>query len=1164
MKISFIMLAIVIILYLLLWPIIQNLLQGEEQPIRVAFIGPMPGEGEEKTAGKLMEQAIELYFEEEVNNKNKINGKRIELKTFNDQNDCSRENQENQMKTADKSQAEKEALRIVEENEIVAVIGHWYSGCSITGGKIYKKYGIPAITPGSVKKEVTYGNNWYFRNIYNASASGQFLAYYVNKVFGLNQVSIIHDNTDFGSYLASEFRKSAIQLGMEIKNQWNFHNNENMNSDIENIVSQLEENAQEAGAILLATQGSEGVPLVKLIKDKNIQNYIISGSGFSAQAFKNGFDAFPREKANKGYYTNDIFVATPLIFDTANENAQEFKAKYIKKYGYKEKDVDWSAAYAYDTAKVLVEAIKKAKITGTQESIVTDRQKIRQTLAGFTNIHEAVEGATGFNYFDDQRDAQKPVTIGVYKNGEIVSALTQFQVMRNLHEVPNWDEAQEQGRVLEIGNNRYYKTNVVYTGIEILDIRINDDLTFSLDFHLWFRSRDDFNPQDIEFINAVEVVPKKDIVVPPSIEEQLKNSLKEETKDKMTYRLYRIKSRFKADFSNYSVSKQQTLGIKFHHKTLTRNNLIYVTDVLGMGDTKNVKKNMEEKQVLNPTKGWSIAEAKFFQDIAKKSPLGDPQYLNVQDGKVEYSQFNATIQITKNEVTLRGKIENGTAYYMMVLSGICIVLLSIFSKKFKDMSKLVWFFQSVLTVMLLLSSEIWLLDSLSQIKKDHDFISNLTFDPTFVINIFDIFWWLIPAFLLNLASEKFIWTPLEIKSGRQIPNIVRLFLSFLIYFMAIVGIVAFVYDEQLTSILATSGVIAMIIGLAIQINISNIFSGIAINIERPFRLDDWVQIGDFEEGKVVDITWRSTRILTRKECILSIPNSMAAESPILNFCFPKDVFWLWPTVYVHPKHSPERVKKILLDALLSANHKVLKKPAPIVFFTGINEWAAGYWIAFCADDYANKYSILEEVWTRVWFHLNRAGITPAVQRQEIHLFKGIKERGGEEATKPITLLKEIEIFKPFSEEAKQQLSQNIRRHRFEQEDVIVKQGDAGDSLFIIVEGVVAVRVKTDEGKIKEVARIGAGDFFGEMALLTGEDRTATVVAIVDTYLFELTKADIRPLIIKQPEVLERVSKVLASRYKDTESAKKPDDKIVEIKIPISEMILAQIHKFFKN
>jgi branched-chain amino acid transport system substrate-binding protein len=490
---------------------------------------------------------------------------------------------------------------------------------------------------------------------------------------------------------------------------------------------------------------------------------------------------------------------------------------------------------------------------------------------------------------------------------------------------------------------------------------------------------------------------------------------------------------------------------------------------------------------------------------------------------------------------------------MMVLSILFILLLNIFSKKFRKWSKLIWFIQTSLAFILLLSGEILLVKWLANNFE--------AYNMTFFIMVFDILWWIIPAFLLNLASESFIWTPLEEKSGRLIPNIVRLFLAFIIYFMAVVGIIAFVYDQQLTSILATSGVIAMIIGLAIQINISNIFSGIAINIERPFRIGDWVKIGQFDEGEIVDITWRSTRLKTRAECILSIPNSMASESPILNFCFPDDVYWLWPTVYVHPMHPPDRVKKILLDALLSAE-KVLKDPAPVIFLTGINEWAATYWIAFCADDYGDKFYILENVWTRVWFHLNRAGITPAVQRQEIHLFKGVKERGGKEATKPITLLQEVDIFKPFSDEAKLYLSDCIRRHRIEQGDVIVEQGDAGDSLFIIVEGVVGVYVRADDGKSKEVARLGAGNFFGEMALLTGEDRTATVIALVDTYLFELTQADIAPLIAEQPEVSELVSKVLAYRQKMTEKHKHVEHDEVETKEAAYKRFLNKIEQFF--
>jgi branched-chain amino acid transport system substrate-binding protein len=1180
MKTNFIMLIIIIILFFISWPLVQNYFHEEKQPIRIAFIGPMSGKG--AAAGELMSKAIKLYFEEINREREKKNRRKFELDTFDDEDKCS-----------DKAKAE--ALQIVKENKAVAVIGHWYSSCSITGGEVYKKYGIPAITPGSVKKEVTEGNPWYFRNIYNASASGQFLAYYIKKVLGLNHVTIIHDNSGYGSYLATEFEKSASQLDMEIKTKWDYPSEEYRSKDKNDkekqklldeqktlffkkvLLPQLKENTestQEPGAILLAVQGIEGVPLVKLIKDADIKDHIISGSGFSEQTFKDGFDQFPKEIGNPGFYMNDIYVATPLIFDTANEMAQKFKERYIakhKKVELEKEELDWSAAYAYDTAMLLVKAIEQLddaaekddkdelhEITGNQESIQAERERIRDALTNnFNEPGVAVEGTTGFNYFDENRDAQKPVTIGVYKNKKLVSALTQFQVVRNPNEVPNLEaEIKKETRVLKIGENNYYKTNVVYTGIIINNISyIKKNLTFLLDFNIWFRSRSDFNPQDIEFINVADKL-EKDAVVIEKIEEQLKRPLKEETKNQMTYRLYRIKSYFKADFfSNDYTYKQRTLGVSFHHKSLTRNNLIYVTDVLGIGNHQSVLEEMRNKQVLNQTTGWSIVNHRFFQDIAKKSSLGNPEYLNMQGGKVEYSQFNAIIQIKKNEFTLRGKISEQYAYYIMWICLISILLLHKLSNKYKKFSRLIWFFESIFAFILLLSGEVLLVYKLSENIE--------TYNIKFVIRVFDMLWWIIPAILVNLASEHFIWTPIEQRTSRNIPNIVRLFLAFIIYFFAVVGIIAFVYDQQLTSILATSGVIAMIIGLAIQINISNIFSGIAINMERPFRLRDWVKIGDFDEGEVIDITWRTTRIKTRKECILCIPNSIASESPILNFCYPDEVYWLWPTVYVHPMHHPERVNKILLDALLSSK-KVLKDPAPVVLFTGINEWAASYWIAFCANNYADKHFILQDVWTRVWLHLNRAGITPAVQRQEVHFFKGVKERGGKEATKPITLLKEIDLFKPFSEEAKQNISQKIRHHRFEQGDEIVQQGDAGDSLFIIVEGVVAVQVKTNDGRIEEAARLGAGNFFGEMALLTGEERKATVIALADTYLFELTKADIKPLINDEPEVSELISKVLSRRQDAINSIQKHIKHDVKIQKTKFNELLDKINIFFGN
>ncbi len=938
--------------------------QQEKDSIHIAFAGPLSGEG--AAAGRLMTRAIQLYLNH-LNERGGINGKKVQLSTFDDQNDCL--DHANQPATA-----KQVANQIVEDNQVLAVIGHWYSSCSIAAGEIYKKYHIPAITPGSENIKVTQDNEWYFRNIYNSNASGQFLANYVKKVFRQNTVTIIHESADYGSYLASVFEETSRKLDMEVKRVWKFENaDQNLDDHLRQLVNQeLVPIRKEAGVILLAVQAQEGVKLVKLIKEAEITNPIIAGSSFSEDTFQHGFDQFPLEKANPGFYINDIYVATPLIFDTANQQAQKFRDEYQQVY---QEEPDWSAAYAYDTIAILAEAIKRANLEAKPETRSLDRKKLRDTLASFTKSEDAILGVTGYNYFDDQRDAQKAVSLGVYKNRNSVSALTQLQVMRSPNDMSDLADAVKREDVLQINDKYMYKTNVVYTGIELREISDLEipKLICTLDFYIWFRFQGKFEPQQIQFVNAVD---------PKEAEKSFKEKpITYKSKDNITYRIYRVKSRFKIDFLPEYAYKQHVLGIRFHHRDLTRNNLIYVTDVLGLGLSEETPlvKRMNKNQVLSVTSGWTIDNARFFQDTAKKSSLGEPKYLNAPQGLVEYSQFNAVMWIMKDEFTFRGKIPYQYSYHLVALSGILIFLLALAGRKFKPFLKYFWFLQVLCAAVLLMSGEVIVVTHLAERANWYSYLISL-------ILIFDILWWVIGAFFLTTAAERFVWTPLEQQIG-AIPNIIRHFFALLIYLSTIIAIVVFVYERTFTSLLATSGMLAMIIGLAVKINIANIFSGMVINIERPFRIGDWVRVGAFEEAEVIDINWRATRVQTRANAVVSLSNSVAIESAITNFYYPTNVFWLWPTVYVHPKHSPERVKKVLLDALLSAN-TILKDPAPVIIFTGLNEWAASYWVAFCADDYERKYYILAEVWHRIWIHLERAAIQPAVRRQEIQFFRG--------------------------------------------------------------------------------------------------------------------------------------------------------------------------------
>jgi len=1071
---------------------------NETEKIYIAVVGPMTGNSE--LIGKSFVQGVKLYLNE-TKEQNKANGKQIEIDIYDDKNNA--------------KEASKIAFDIAQKNRHIGIIGHHYSSCSISAGQIYKLNGIPAISPASTNIKVTENNEWYFRANFNDSLQSQFLAIYVKEVFQKDSVSIIHEDLEYGSYLSEIFEKKSRELGINVKYIWKFNvEDSNLDETLENIVCDLSYK-EDAGIVFLATHSSEGIKILKHIKDKRINFPVITPDAFAASNFQTGFESFPKEKETPGYYTNGIYVTTPLIFDTANDKGQKFKNNYVREY---DKEPGWHAAFAYDTIMILDHAIKDANITGNQKIITQERAKLRDKLASICNSDLAIKGATGINYFDEKGDSQKPVSIGVYKNQNIVSALTQLQSVNNINEISDISEAIHKKMVIYVDDKYMYKTNVVYTGIKIneiseLDI---DNLTAKLDFYLWFRFQGSINTKEIDFINSVEPI-------------KLDEPIKKTQEKNISHHLYRIKSKFKLDFlPKHLPFGYHMAGIRFHHNNLTRNNLIYVVDVLGMGTAGNsLTEQLKKSKVLSPVSGWCIDDVSFFQDIAEESSLGLPKYLNSKKGIIKYSQFNVGILIKKSKFNIREIASRNFDYKVLLISSTLLIAIFVLSKRFASLQlyNVTWFFQTILVFITLLSGEVFILNWMTSKTS----IENLKQIKT----IFDIFWWLIPAFCLISAISRFIWNPLEEKTGRKIPSVVKRLTSVFIIMLAIFGIIAYVIGEKITGLLATSGVAAMIIGLAVQMNLSNIFSGIALNMERPFRTDDWVKINDNREGKILDVGWRTTRIQLRDNSVIHIPNSIVCESIIMNYCYPNKIIERPIIIHVNPGHALNRVQKIITDALLSVD-VILKYPNPIVRFKGMTEWSAMFGVYYSIDDYSKKWAIEEVVWKRIRAHLKRAGIAFSLQRHVVYLSKGLEDEEKEPA-KPINLLQEIDVFQPFSDDAKSYLSQKIKHRHYRSNESIVNQGDVGDSLFIIVEGVVSVRVKLEQDNTIEVARLGAGKFFGEMALLTGEPRTANVIALTDTYLIEITKGDIAPLIQKQPEISEMLGEVLAHRKMKTES-----------------------------
>jgi len=1113
---------------------------SKQESLHIAMVGPISGSGAIK--GRSVLKGINLYLDR-MNQNGGIDGKKVILTIFDDQND--------------KNIAFEKAKEVAKQNKAIAIIGHWYSSCSIKAGTIYKKHGIPAITPGATNIKVT-DSEWYFRALFNDRSQGRFLANYANKVLGHKTAAIIHEDLAYGSYLADIFEKTAKEIGIKIIFKEEFKaKSDNLNQSLTNIVKRLEQKKKRRKSwknciIFMSTHATEGIELVKQMRDNKFENPIIVPDSLASKLFSKGFDKYPEEKASPGFYTDGIYATSPLIFDTANEKAQLFKNEYEMKYN---EEPDWISAFGYDTAMIVCEAIRNAKITGKPETLSEDRKKVRDYLARLTNPNEAIVGVTGFNYFDTKGDCPKPISIGVYKFQNSISALTQLKSVPNINEICNLEAALKSGRVLYVDNKYMYKTNVVYTGIEVIELSDLDmhKMTFQMDFFMWFRFKGDIAPDNIIFSNAVTPI-------------RLKNPVTEKIINGIHYRAYRVSGIFKADFLPDSFSfRQHVIGLSFRHRELTRNNLIYVIDVLGMGLTssESLTSKLIRAKVLQPNLNWGIRNVWFFQDTENKTALGSPEYLDPSGGTLKYSRFNLGIRIEKSEFTLRGIIPRSIVYEVLFISLLLLLIFALItrylsSNKFKTY---VWFVYAFFALMVVLSSEIVLFDWLVDKTSSHNL--------RLIIMIFDVLWWIIPAYLLNLAAERFLWTPLEERSGRSIPKNARRFVAAVIYILAIFGIVAFVFNQKLTSLLATSGMFAMIVGLAIQVNISNVFAGIAINLDRPFRTGDWVIIGKFEEGIVTDITWRATRLRTRNGCILSIPNSEASETAIHNFSYPDDSYWQYFTVYVDPRHPPDRVKKILLDAALSVK-AVLRDPPPSTRYLGLNEamtslskpWAANFLISVCVRDYGKKFLHNESVWERVYEHLNNQGIEPILERKEIQVqqkapFSDLEPFAHDAAN----ILIKLDIFQPIIFETRSYISNRIKKHELKANETITREGKPLTSLFVVVEGVVVLWCANEDGELVELDRIGVGSYFGEMSLYTGEYAYYTSITASDSILYEIDKMDMAPFVVDRPDYWEYIAKILTDRYiaresiRDTHFEDKVDKEILteEIKISIQQL-----------
>jgi small-conductance mechanosensitive channel/CRP-like cAMP-binding protein len=349
---------------------------------------------------------------------------------------------------------------------------------------------------------------------------------------------------------------------------------------------------------------------------------------------------------------------------------------------------------------------------------------------------------------------------------------------------------------------------------------------------------------------------------------------------------------------------------------------------------------------------------------------------------------------------------------------------------------------------------------------------------------------------------------------------------------------------DLGSIVATSAMITAVVAFAMQDTLGNILGGLALQLDNSIEIGDWIKVDDIS-GKVVDIRWRSTLVETRNWETVVFPNSQLMKNKFLVLGRRSDQpvqwrRWIWFGTALDV--TPSKVVKAVEGAISHAEiSNVAKRPSSSCVLMemdkGYARYALRYWLTDLAADDATDAAVRWHVYTA----LERAGIKLAVEEQNIHYVRenekyeaAVHQR---ELLRRIKTLKRVELFAQMSEDELHKLAERLKYAPFAKGNVIVKQGVAEQHrLFIIINGEAEVYLEKASGEKRMLNVLSKGDFFGEMSLMTGSPRRASVIAKNDVECYRLDKSAFEEIILARPSIADEVAQILVARRAQLDTA----------------------------
>jgi len=390
---------------------------------------------------------------------------------------------------------------------------------------------------------------------------------------------------------------------------------------------------------------------------------------------------------------------------------------------------------------------------------------------------------------------------------------------------------------------------------------------------------------------------------------------------------------------------------------------------------------------------------------------------------------------------------------------------------------------------------------------------------------------LLGAFVVIALLRRWFWELwFEKHHQEKAPKFLSQISGLFIFVVAVLVIFGGVYGHSIEGVVFGSTVVVGIVGFAMQDLLGNIIAGVALELGKPFKTGDWLKV-DGQHAEVIEVNWRSTRLRTNDDIYLDIPNKTIVGATITNLTYPTRQHAIRLSVGFEYSTPPNFVKDIMARAAAEAPG-VLVTPPPKVFLKDFGDSAVLYEIKFWLDDESRYNDILDAIRTNIWYAAQRHRITIPFPIRTLHIERP-KARRQDALSAARSTVRKQPFLQLLDDAQVDKLIANARLLRFGRGEKVIQQGVAGESMFILLSGEAEVFVDAG-GHNTRVATLHTGDYCGEMSLLTGEPRSATVVARTDCEMWEIDKPVVAELLQENETLVQKLGELLAQRRLETE------------------------------